>query len=417
MISIGYLILCKDILDKNEDIETWDMQSAITIIFDQIKEDYCKYITAIESYLKYDTPFCNYIGSKIEVLIKFIGIQETKKIILSYEYKQKNSWIFEFLFCIPIEERTTIYSNLLRDTFDDEIKKEQPVIPNIESIALYKDIDENIVYDLALKLLKINSPQKSYYIESFLGYSLDKNYIDVLLSIFKKDISILENLYLGATERNIDYQGNLFIRLVENNIEFLEKFIKVIISINNKSCYIEKFEKLWEQENYEELIKISFDTIINCKDNTRLWMCEPNIVNIFMSSTNDSKIIEDRKIEWIKSYIKKISDNTDYLNLIFQVVMSTLRYHTVEFILYFLNINKDIDVFKDIKLFPEVQSWSGSEVPLIEKEIIFLNELIDGINGIDYIEHKAYLKECILNKEKYKQQVLVREYLENRDLS
>ena len=39
------------------------------------------------------------------------------------------------------------------------------------------------------------------------------------------------------------------------------------------------------------------------------------------------------------------------------------------------------------------------------------------MSGIHYIEHKAYLKELILNKEKYKQQVLVREYLENRDLS
>lgn len=62
-------------------------------------------------------------------------------------------------------------------------------------------------------------------------------------------------------------------------------------------------------------------------------------------------------------------------------------------------------------------SWSGNEVPLIEKEINFLNELIDSMIGIHYIEHKAYLKELILYKEKYKQKVLVREYLENRDLS
>jgi len=97
--------------------------------------------------------------------------------------------------------------------------------------------------------------------------------------------------------------------------------------------------------------------------------------------------------------------------------MSTFRAHTGEFILYFLNINKNIEIFKEIKLFPSMKSWSGSQVPLIEKEIIFLNELIDSMNGIDYIEHKAYLKELILNKEKYKQQVLVLEYLEDRDLS
>ena len=53
-------------------------------------------------------------------------------------------------------------------------------------------------------------------------------------------------------------------------------------------------------------------------------------------ATNDEvkQLIEDRKVEWVKNYIKTISDNADYLNLIFQVVMSTLRDYTVEFIIY-----------------------------------------------------------------------------------
>lgn len=409
--------LCNNILDKNKNREAWEIQSGITFLFDGMKGNSKKYITAIKAYLKWDTPFSNCISNKISVLIKFIGVEETEKIIFRYEYKQKNSWIYEFLFCIPIEERTTIYANLLRNTFEDEMKKEQPVIPNIQFIALYKEIDENIVCDLASKLLTINSFQKSYAIQSFLGYSLDKDYSDMILRIFTKDINILENLYLGVFEIDIDYEGNLFISLVENNAKFLEKFVKKIININNKDCYIEKFERLWEQENYDELIKISFDTIISSKDNISLWRGESNIENIFMTSDNTSRIIKDRKVEWIKSYIKIISDNVDYLNLIFQVVMSTFRAHTGEFILYFLNINKNIEIFKEIKLFPSMKSWSGSQVPLIEKEIIFLNELIDSMNGIDYIEHKAYLKELILNKEKYKQQVLVLEYLEDRDLS
>lgn len=408
--------LCKGIVNKNEDIETWEIQSGITLLFDGIKEDSSKYITAIEAYLEYDTPFCD-IGNKVEVLIEFIGIQKTKKIILSYEYKQKNCWIYEFLFCIPIEERTITYANLLRSTFEDEVKKEQPVIPNIKSIALYKDIDENIVYDLATKLLTINLPQKAYAIEAFLRNRLDEDYIDMLLSIFKKDISILENLYIDVFESHIDYEGNLFISLVVNNAEFLKKVMKRIISSNNKGYHIEKLEKLWEQENYNELVKISFDTIISSKEAIHLWKYQKDIENIFMTSKNTSIVIEERKVEWIKRYIKMSYDNADYLNLIFQVVMSTLRDHTEELILYFLNINKNIEIFKKIKLFPRLKSWSGSEVPLIEKEIIFLNELIDSMSGIHYIEHKAYLKELILNKEKYKQQVLVSEYLEDRDLS
>lgn len=407
--------LCNSIL--NENIGKYEMQSGIELLFEGIKDNSYKYIAAIESYLENDTPFCNYIGNKADILIKFVGVKEAEKIICSYEYKQKNRWIYEFLFCIPTEERTTIYANLLRETFEDEIKKEQPIIPKVQLIALYKDIDENIVCDVAFKLLRINSPQKSYHIDSFLGYSLDKDYVDMLLSIFKKDSSILEDLYLDAFESNIDYQGNLFISLVQNNVEFLKKFMKKIINSNNKNKFIDKFERLWEQENYDELIKISFDTIIRIREVENLGTYINDIENIFMTSENNSTVIEDRKVKWIKRYIKVSSDNPDHLDLIFQVVMATFRVHMVDFILYFLDINKNVEIFKKIELFPTIRLWSGSQVPIIEKEIKFLDELINSMSGIHYIEHKAYLKELILNKEKYKQQVLVQEYLYDMDIS
>ena len=86
-----------------------------------------------------------------------------------------------------------------------------------------------------------------------------------------------------------------------------------------------------------------------------------------------------------------------------------------EMILIFLNINKSIEVFKELYLFPLSASWSGSEIPLIDKKIKFLEELYSSLKGIDYIEHKKYLKECIASEESYKEKVEMREYLENVD--
>ncbi len=103
--------------------------------------------------------------------------------------------------------------------------------------------------------------------------------------------------------------------------------------------------------------------------------------------------------------------------MIFEVVTSIFSYNKKKLILYFLSKNKDVEIFKRIPLFPICSSISGSEVPKIEREIDFLKELMDSINGIDYIEHKAYLKEGITHKGKYKQQVLIEEYLEDMDLS
>lgn len=409
--------LCNDISDKLKSNNQWDLQQGITFLFDAIKENSKQYIIAIKSYLQCDTPCSVWIRDKISILINFIGIKETERIIFKYEYKQKNSWIYEFLFSIPIKAITIRYARILREVFEEEIKKEQPTIPNIEFIAVYKDIDKNIVKDLSLKLLTINSSQRAYAIQSFLGHISDKDYAEKLLGIFNKDVNILENLYLNGLENNIDYEGNLFINLANNNVEFLKKFMQKMIKSNNIDYYAENFEKLWEQENYNELIKVSFDTIINAKDTLNLWLYEENIEKIFINNTNTSKIINNRKVHWIKNYIDTFSNNIEHLDLIFQIITSVFSYNEKEFILYFLNKNKDIETFKGISLFSRTKSWSGSEVPLIEKEINFLSELTDSINGIDYIEHKAYLKELISKEEKYKQQVLIQEYLDDSDLS
>ena len=60
-------------------------------------------------------------------------------------------------------------------------------------------------------------------------------------------------------------------------------------------------------------------------------------------------------------------------------------------------------------------SWSGSEVPLILKKIGFLKLLKDSLKGIDYIEHRKYLEELCMKYEKYKEEVELREYIEDAD--
>ncbi|MFL0252942.1 hypothetical protein ACJDT4_21270 [Clostridium neuense] len=411
--------LCNDILDKFKNNKQWELQEGITFLFDGIKGNTDQYIIAIKSYLKCDTPYSIWIGDKISILINLVGVKETERILLQYEYEQKNRWIYEFLFCIPKEELNIRYAGMLREIFEEEIKKEQPLIPNFQIIVKYKDIDESIVKDLSLKLLTINSNQRAHAIQSFLGRVSDNNYVGKLFAIFNKDIDILEKLYLNASESqdNIDYEGNLFISLVKNNIEFLKEFMKKIIEMDNTYNYTRIYEKLWQQENYNELVKISFNTIINFKDTLGFWSYETRLEKIFISNTNTTKIISDRKVQWIKNYINTFSNNIECLNFIFQIIVSVFSYNKKEFILYFLSKNKDIEIFKRISLFSRTKSWSGSEVPLIEKEIKFLSELIESINGIDYIEHKAYLKELISSKEKYKQHVLIQEYLDDRYLS
>ena len=52
---------------------------------------------------------------------------------------------------------------------------------------------------------------------------------------------------------------------------------------------------------------------------------------------------------------------------------------------------------------------------LILKKIEFLKLLKDSLKGIDYIEHRKYLEELCMKYEKYKEEVELREYIEDAD--
>lgn len=410
--------LCNKVLNEMGTREYWEFNESIRFIFDGIRENKQQYISAVKAYLKCNTPFNSAYVNQVHNLIKIVGFEEAEQIIFNYDYKLKNIWIYEYLSSIPKERISIKYVNLLRNVFEDGIKEEYPQVPDIQSIQLYKNVDENIIYDLSLKLLTSNIQHKSHAIKYFLGNIFEDENVNIILSLFSNDIGVLENLYIDAIEEHIDYDGKLFISLVKNNINFLDRFIRKLIDVddvNDMYYHKRKFELLWEEENYDELIQISLDTIFSIE--LYPWEHKSHVKKIFSNDANTSNAIKGRKIEWIKNYIRQFSSNEEKLNLIFDVVSSTFKQSRIELIAYFLNINKDVEMFKKLLLFPVEKSWSGSEVPLIEDEITFLELLMKSINSIDYIEHKAYLKDYIAHKERYKQDVLVREYLEDQDLS
>ncbi len=100
---------------------------------------------------------------------------------------------------------------------------------------------------------------------------------------------------------------------------------------------------------------------------------------------------------------------------VIDVVVNTLPGWKLDFILEYLKDNKKIADFKKIYLFPMIDSWSGSEIPLIIDKIQFVQLLKEQLKGVDYIDHRRYLGELCRNLEKRKEKVELSEYIEAAD--
>ncbi|HBY21247.1 MAG: hypothetical protein A2Y24_00570 [Clostridiales bacterium GWE2_32_10] len=407
--------ICKNILEKDKEQGEWSLRQGISLVFDTVKEKPEQYIMAIKAYLLCETPYCFDIDNRIGILIKYLDIDEIERKIISYDYKEKNAWLSAFLCSIPENLLCEKHVRSLNRLFDEEIEKEYPVIPVVQSLIKYQKLEKEIIYTFSNKLLR-KTFYIPYVIENFLGRVINEEEIEKLFSIFKDSISVLENLYIIAIKRHIDFSGDLFIKLVKNDKNFIRKYIYNIISDKNYKNDYCVFYKVWEQENYKELIDIAFEASMNSEGDLHLFHRNHYLEKMFMNGENNTDIILNRKIERIKEYINKNCRDVDKLVVIFEVINEVLKTNKKELVLYLLSKNKDIEVFKSIPLFSWSSSWSSSEVPMIENKINYLNTLIDALNGIDYIEHKAYIKDIVTQKEKYKQNVLIREYTEDNGL-
>ena len=101
------------------------------------------------------------------------------------------------------------------------------------------------------------------------------------------------------------------------------------------------------------------------------------------------------------------------MRFLFDVIRDCPQDQFFNALLHFCKCNSDYSDFCKIPLTPTFLTWSGSEVPIIEKQITFLEGLCDALKGFQFIEHRARLSECIQWKQEHKKKVLMEEFLES----
>lgn len=87
-----------------------------------------------------------------------------------------------------------------------------------------------------------------------------------------------------------------------------------------------------------------------------------------------------------------------------------------DILLHIFELLKDKEIttnfFEKLYLTMRTNRWSGSLVPLLDKEISFLNKLLDIFEGIKFISHSLIITTCIDSLKKQKDKELLSDYLE-----
>lgn len=404
--------ICR-ICEDNKDKEGWLLKSGIDIIFTILESEPKVYLDVVNNYLQYQAPYGDNADRIIGKLLMNLGIEQTKKNIEEKDFSYKHNWERAIWEIAPKEmlnkELTKEFLNFIKK----EASLEMPDFPSILCLERYREYDSKIVKRVS-EIIIDSPPKKSFYVAKFFNYAYHETTIQLILDLFFDEWELLGNLYLLALGEHFDHNGRLLIELVKRNNLFWREITKKLHGNIHRTSYEHKvFETIWEMDGYKELIQIAYENMLGDYFG---FMVEDEGAAIFANSQETSELIKKRKKEWIKDYIGKNIGSRDNLRMIFDVIATFFSSDRIEFLSELMNYTKDIEVFKSMPLFASSSSWSGSEVPLIEKKIDFLSDLITSLKGADFIEHRAYLKAKKNSYESYKQEILIKEYLENGDI-
>lgn len=234
-----------------------------------------------------------------------------------------------------------------------------------------------------------------------------------LVEYFRGDIKVLCTAYIYAHQGRsyYDFDGELFSELIRGNPEFLADYVHKVAGKQIGRDGWHALNILWQQDDYLKLISIVMECLKNA---TKPFFTWDSLAEDLLSSPINMPLVNKRRNEWIKYYVEANCYDGESMRFLFGIVCNLPEEQRLPAIVTFCQCNPAFEAFRSIYIIPTHASWSGSEVPILEQHIAFLSEIKDSLRGMQFVEHRAHISEKIRNLQERKEDVLLREFLEER---
>lgn len=234
------------------------------------------------------------------------------------------------------------------------------------------------------------------------------------------------NIDLGYFNVNENYKFKIYKMLIRKYLDgrtieedekeqrhAIAKEIKEYVDMIKNDSYKYRLRKkysyeIWNCDNYEKYIDYAFEMLVY----NSIGFLNVKVVQFLFGRSKNLRTMK-RKKQWLIDKLRQNSNEIEICKMLVDIVVTVIPDWKIKYLLEFLKINKKIEDFKELHLFPTSVSWSGSEIPLIIDKINFLISLKESLKGIDYIEHRKYIEEYCRRLKHYKNEVKLREYIEN----
>lgn len=371
----------------------------------------------IALYLEYDDIFEIRPASVISNLFKLLPSKGVWTLINTKDYRRKEFWISTYFALLPEEDISQEEVDALIEHVKNTPSSE---LEWLDFLDKYQSIDSDIYPKIAKVLVDKSKHDQNYARplgEWFNSYS---EIFGKWFDVFKSDEEIVFDAYLAALndERHWDYSGEALKLLTKRNFEFLFRVVDQIYEKEkwpNLNTNMPKFDFLWGRDSYLEDIEYYGKYIL--EKNVSSFRYNENIFCKLFTKENGKVELDElvsKKQTFFRSTVQNNAHDINYMCFIFNAAQFLDEEFRRELLGLFIRWNNNFKDFETLDYELATRSWTGSRVPILEREKNFLVSLLPIFNSIELLEHKAYVEKQIENKVKYIEREKKRDFLESR---
>lgn len=221
-------------------------------------------------------------------------------------------------------------------------------------------------------------------------------------------LRLAEEILLNLVSGTSAYWNEDLLRfIVANDDQFPERAMPVLMEFNATYTMENLGEAVWREENSEIATDGAWKGIEGFETNLQR-MVKPLALKHFLNYAIEH--CGDAVISWLASRSMRDGKLADYLPDVAMELPKNLK------VKYIVSLCQEGLSSEELKKVPVIMSyfgvsWSGSEIPLLQGKIDFIEEVIENLPGVTYMRHRMVLEDAIASVKRRIEAAEVHEFL------
>lgn len=387
--------------DKEHD--EYSLRASIEKVFEFLADrDFDLFESVLSRYLQLGNPYSLFPHKLVELLLVSMPPKDVFEFLKCHEFRHRERWLF------------AVYEGISGDLVNNDMLD--------ELYALYESAQKQDLphkFDYLIKFLEFDQKVFPSVVNILLartredpgvGHSLDLLFNPVTdiaprtAELFSGEYHLLEEAYfvVDSTRNHSDYNGYYFNLLLDNMPSFATHYIEHKYKETKRSWVgrhddHREYDVIWKRADFSRIVDQIVEAVFR-NSNIHVSSLDPYLLSFFKTREvpSGSGEIETKQNGYLTDKIERSSQDRRFICFLFSMIANFEAGRRKIFIESLVKNNKDIDLFKELDLLPTSgHSWSGSIVPVLQKDIDYWKALLPIFRTVDLLPHRLYVEQQI----------------------